>query len=236
MVESGAPVKKDPFLQHLPRSLTKRGPPLLRASNDTCLRLNISRTIIYQGYCYQPAMEHRVNPSPELVQLLKNISQFNIDDAAVTKVELKSIDGTPRKVQVSRVNWPPEEDEIVQKAIQRAIDESKSKIRQVAPQCRSWFANTLLLEEGSLRPEEGKACIVIPIIGASWPLAKMNFHHLQARPGEPEAWRTQLYILETDMCIRVMDGKLLYISVLCIEQEQQQQSDRESGGNPVQSR
>ncbi|KAI0836070.1 hypothetical protein F5Y06DRAFT_109009 [Hypoxylon sp. FL0890] len=191
----------------------------------------------YQGYCHRPAMEHRINPSPELMVLLTKISQFNIDDATVAKVDLKSIDGTPPKIQVSRVNWSREKDAIVHQATQKAVDESKSRIKEIAPQCRSWFANTLLLEEGSLRPEEGRACLVIPIIGASWPPAKINFHHLQARPGEPEEWRTQLHILEPDMCIRVMEGKLLYISVLCIEQvQQQQQSGRESGGNPVQSR
>ncbi|KAI1382596.1 uncharacterized protein F4822DRAFT_104270 [Hypoxylon trugodes] len=99
-------------------------------------------------------MAQRVNPSPELVKLLARISQLSLDDATITKVELKSKDGRPAKMQVSRIDWPSEHNAIVEQATQKAVDETKAQIKLLAPQCQEWFANTLLLEEGSLRPKE----------------------------------------------------------------------------------
>lgn len=79
------------------------------------------------------------------------------------------------------------------------------------------MSNTLLLRGGSLGPEEGKVSLVVPIIRASRPQTKVTFHHAKAepKPDSSEELETLIYILEPNMCIRVIEGELLYISVYC---------------------
>lgn len=73
-------------------------------------------------------MPNVVSPSPELVEQLKKISSLEIDRTAVHEVDVIPNQGKgERSTKMCRVIWPEDQDDIIEKATRRAVEEAVSR-------------------------------------------------------------------------------------------------------------
>ncbi|KAI0798410.1 hypothetical protein GGR55DRAFT_684672 [Xylaria sp. FL0064] len=127
-------------------------------------------------------MAESITPSSELQDLLADLRQFEIPMAAIQKIEIKPEkietehkDGTIRRhMDVSNITWPPQQEALVKQVMEKAIDESRLKILQLAAESKEWRAEIVVLRKGSFLPVPGEICLIIPLIRASGSHEKNN--------------------------------------------------------------
>ena len=76
--------------------------------------------------------------------------------------------------------------------------------------------NTLLLESGGLTLDEKQLCLILPIIKLSDPAVKVAFNK-RSEPLHYMDWKSQLYIIQPGHALHIVEGRILFITILCIE-------------------
>ncbi|KAI1318090.1 hypothetical protein F5Y16DRAFT_414510 [Xylariaceae sp. FL0255] len=112
-------------------------------------------------------MTEIIQPSPELLGLLADLCQFKIPADTIHKVD------TSDRIDVSKVTWPLQQDALLRKALEKAVEESKKKILQEAAKSKQWRAEVVILRKGSLVPFPGEICLIIPLVQSSGPAEKV---------------------------------------------------------------
>ncbi|KAI1357261.1 hypothetical protein F5Y08DRAFT_324719 [Xylaria arbuscula] len=157
-------------------------------------------------------MAHILDTSIELQQHITRAPQPIFNEESMTRIELKRPDGTLLDIELYRLQYHKEWDDIVNLAKNEA-----SKIREVTLASK-YNINAFLLRSGAVFPGK-EIALMIPIGEINIDNAPRVAFHRENERARLQKWERKLYILEPGVCVRIARGNISFLWVSFQETE-----------------